>query len=60
MNTIQREIPDIMPITHGVPQGSIFVPLLLILFMNDLPLHVDCSADMHADDITLCDNGETE
>ncbi len=34
-------------------------PLLFILFMNDLPLHVDSSTDMYADDFTLCETGET-
>ncbi len=44
-----------MSITHGVPQGSI----MLILFMNDFPLHVDSSTDMYTDASTLCETGET-
>ncbi len=48
-----------MPITHGVPQGSILGPLRFILFMNDLHLHVDSSTDIYADDSTLCETGET-
>ncbi len=48
-----------MPITHGVPQGSILGPLHFILFMNDLQLHVDSSTDMYADDSTLCETVET-
>ncbi len=42
-----------MPITHGVPQGSIWGPLLFVLFMNDLQLHIDSSTDLYADDINL-------
>ncbi len=48
-----------MPITHGVPQGSILVPIHFILFMNDLPLDVDSSTDMYADDSTLNETDET-
>ena len=40
-------------ITAGVPQGSIFCPLLFMLFINDLPLNVHTRIDMFADDTTL-------
>ncbi len=52
-----RKISDTKPVTHGVPQRSIFGPLLFIVFMNDLPLHVDWSLDMYADDSTLGASG---
>ncbi len=48
-----------MTITHGVPKGTILRPLPFKLFMNDLPLHVDSSIDMYADDSTLCETDET-
>lgn len=40
-------------ISSGVPQCSIFGPLLFILHMNDLPLHLDeTEIDLYADDAT--------
>ena len=54
---IKGHLSETAVITAGVPQGSILGPLLFILYMNDLPLHIDNNIDMFADDSTLYTTG---
>ena len=45
-------------VTCGVPQGSIFGPLLFMLYVNDMASAVGCKLLIYADDSALIASGK--
>ena len=49
-------------ILSGIPQGSVLGPILFVIFINDLPDEVMCTAKIFADDTKLfhCINSQED
>jgi hypothetical protein len=52
-NQLKEYLSSCLPVRSGDPRGSVFCPLLSILYINDIPHLTQGRTIMYADDISI-------
>ena len=52
-NVLEGEHSHAIPVTSGVPQESVLGPLMILVFINDLPCYVKSRVRLFADDTVV-------
>ena len=50
---VNGEVSDFVPVTSGVPQGTVTGPMWFLIFINDLPDNIKSNIRLFADDCVL-------
>ena len=56
--SVNKTESEPLPISCGVPQGSILCPLLFLCYVNDMSISVKCKLLLYADDSALLVSGK--
>jgi hypothetical protein len=57
-NKMREYLSVSLPVSYGVPQGSVLGPLLFILYINDIPHLTKGRPIMYADDTLILNVGQ--